>query len=402
MNEKNKKNIKFIIVIIIVALVSFNTGLFVKSNVSNKSKDKEFLGKYNDLKEIIDQNFLFDYDKKSLNDGAYKGMFQALNDPYTEYYTPEEFNALLEETSGEFAGIGVVVSASDEGMIKVINVMKDSPAEKAKIIPGDYIIKVEGEEFDANSMEDAISKIKGEENTKVKLTILRNENKKNPKEIEKELERKIIEVDTVQKESFDYKGKKIGYLKLTEFDEISPKQFFKNLDELENEEKIDGLIIDLRNNPGGMLSACLEIADRFLDKGIIVTTKDKNGKEIVEKSDGNIDKIPLTILVNENSASASEIFSGALKDRNRAKIIGRTTYGKGIVQQIFPVSEENDGVKITVSEYFTPSGKKIHEKGVKPDYEVESKLNETEVGVENIDKDDQLKKAMEVLFEKIK
>lgn len=373
----------------------------------NSSKDNALLSQENQkhmaqmeaMKELIDENFLFDYDEKQLYDGSLKGMFENLKDPYTAYYTKDEFDKLMESVNGKYAGIGVAVQASDEGYIKAISVFDESPAKKAGIEVGDYITKVDGESYSADQLEEAVSKIRGNVGEKVKITVLRKNDKDKAEEKEIEVERANVKVDTVDSKVVEKDDKKIGYLRVKEFEDVTKEEFAKELKSLKDQ-NVDGIVMDLRNNPGGSLDVCLAVADTFLDEGAIVSTVDKKGKEIVENSDKEMDKTPMTILINENSASASEILAGAFKDRGRAKIIGKTSFGKGIVQKLFPL-EDGSGVKITISEYFTPNKTKIHKIGVKPDIEVENN-NDNILDIEQLDQDDQFNKAMDTLLDEIK
>lgn len=349
------------------------------------------------LRDLLDKNFLFDYKEKDLYEGSLKGMFANLGDPYTQYYTADEFKKLMETLDGRYKGIGVLVQASKEGFIKVVQVFDDSPAAEAGLKAGDYIIKVEGKEYSADQMEDAVAVMKGEEDTDVKITIRRMEKDgKNFKDIDLKVARRDVKVDTIDDASFTIKGKKIGYIHIKSFDDVTGEDFNASYKKLKDQ-GIKGLVLDLRNNPGGSLDVCLAIADKFLGKGVIVTTEDKNGKVITEESDEANDDIPMTVLVNENSASASEILSGAFKDRKRAKIVGKKTFGKGIVQKLFPL-EDGSGAKITISEYHTPSGAKINKIGVKPDVEVDVEDQNQEINKQNLSKDIQFKKAVQVLF----
>lgn len=373
----------------------------------NSSKDNALLSQENQkhmaqmeaMKELIDENFLFDYDEKQLYDGSLKGMFENLKDPYTAYYTKDEFDKLMESVNGKYAGIGVAVQASDEGYIKAISVFDESPAKKAGIEVGDYITKVDGESYSADQLEEAVSKIRGNVGEKVKITVLRKNDKDKAEEKEIEVERADVKVDTVDSKVVEKDGNSVGYIKIKEFEDVTKEEFAKELKSLKDQ-NVDGIVMDLRNNPGGSLDVCLAIADTFLDEGVIVSTVDKKGKEIVENSDKEMDKTPMTVLINENSASASEILAGAFKDRGRAKIIGKTSFGKGIVQKLFPL-EDGSGVKITISEYFTPNKTKIHKIGVKPDIEVENN-NDNILDIEQLDQDDQFNKAMDTLLDEIK
>ena len=374
----------------------------------NSSKDNPLISKDNQkhmaqmeaMKELIDENFLFDYDDKQLYDGSLKGMFENLGDPYTAYYTKDEFDKLMEDVNGKYAGIGVAVQASEEGYIKAISVFDESPAKKAGIKVGDFITKVDDVSYSSEQLEEAVSKIRGNVGEKVKITVLRKNDEGKAEEKDIEVERADVKVDTVESKIVEKDDKKIGYIKLKQFEDVTKEEFAKELKAVKDA-GAEGIVMDLRNNPGGNLDVCLAIADTFLDEGVIVSTVDKKGEKIVEKSDKEMDKTPMTVLINENSASASEILAGAFKDRNRAKIVGKTSFGKGIVQKLFPL-DDGSGVKITISEYFIPNKTKIHKIGVKPDIEVENKNEDKALDIEKLDEDDQFNKALETLLEEIK
>lgn len=398
-----KKFGKVILALVLTAGVGFTgyvVGLNRDLNATNKSEDQAHIEDMHMLKSLLDKNFLFDYDEKDLYEGSLKGMFANLGDPYTQYYSKDEFSKLMETLDGRYKGIGVLVQASKEGFIKVVQVFDGSPASEAGLKEGDYIIKVEGKEYSADQMEEAVAIMKGEEDTNVKITVRRmEEDGKNFKDIDMEVARRDVKVDTIDESLMEIRGKKIGYIHIKSFDDVTGEDFEASYKKLK-EAGMQGLVLDLRNNPGGSLDVCLDIADKFLDKGVIVTTEDKNGEVITEESDEEKDDIPMTVLVNENSASASEILSGALKDRDRAKIIGKKTFGKGIVQKLFPL-DDGSGAKITISEYHTPSGAKINKVGVEPDIEVENTEEGLEISKKNFSKDDQFKKALQVLLEQI-
>lgn len=391
---------KIILSLVLVVAIGFS-GFMLGSNADltkgMASYDKELIGEMDSLKGLLNQNFLFDYEEKDLYNGALKGMFANLGDPYTSYYPEEEFSSLMENLDGRYKGIGVTVSASKEGLIKVIQVFEDSPAEEAGMKPGDFLKTVEGTEYDASELDKAVAEIKGESGTKVKIEVIRmSEDKPEGEEIPMLVERRDVTVDTVYTDSLNIADKKIGYLRLSAFDDITWGDFKDKYARLKNED-IDGLVFDLRNNPGGALDVCLDIADTFLDEGVIVTTEDKNGEVITEKSDGDMDDIPMTVLINENSASASEILAAAFKDRGRAKIVGKKSFGKGIVQKLFPL-DNGAGAKITISEYKTPEGKKINEIGVEPDIEVENENPDLDLNERAYTKDKQFMKALAELL----
>lgn len=394
---------KIILSLVLIGAIGFS-GFMLGTNLDlgqgMKADDKELIGEMESLKGLLDKNFLFDYEEEDLYNGALKGMFANLGDPYTSYYPAEEFTKLMENLDGRYKGIGVTVSASKEGTIKVIQVFEDSPAKEAGMKSGDIIKSVEGKEFDATELDKAVGLIRGEPGTKVKLEVIRiSEDKPEGEEIPMMVERRDVKVDTVFAKNISIADKNIGYLRLSAFDDITWDDFKEKYSKLKNSD-IDGLILDLRNNPGGSLDVCLNIADTFLDEGVIVTTEDKNGNVITEKSDADMDDIPMVTLINENSASASEILAGAFKDRGRSKIVGKKSFGKGIVQKLFPL-ENGAGAKITISEYKTPNGEKINKIGVKPDVEVENTNLDLDLNENDFTKDPQFINAVKELFKEI-
>lgn len=399
-----KKFGKVILSVVLIGAIGF-AGFMLGSNVDlgqgGTTRDKELISEMDSLKGLLDKNFLFDYKDEDLYNGALKGMFANLGDPYTSYYPKEEFSKLMENLDGRYKGIGVTVSPSKEGLIKVVQVFENSPAKEAGMKAGDFIKSVEGNVFDATQLDKAVALIRGEPGTKVKIEVLRvSEDKPEGELIPMLVERRDVTVDTVYTKTLNISGKRIGYLRLSAFDDITWDDFKEKYSKLKNSD-IEGMVLDLRNNPGGALDVCLDIADTFLDEGVIVTTEDKNGNVITEKSDSNKDDIPMTVLINENSASASEILAGAFKDRGRAKIVGTKSFGKGIVQKLFPL-ENGAGAKITISEYKTPNGNKINKIGVKPDIEVENKNQELDLNNNNFKKDQQFLKALAELLKEIK
>lgn len=394
---------KIILSLVLIGAIGFS-GFMLGTNLDlgqgMKADDKELIGEMESLKGLLDKNFLFDYEEEDLYNGALKGMFANLGDPYTSYYPAEEFTKLMENLDGRYKGIGVTVSASKEGTIKVIQVFEDSPAKEAGMKSGDIIKSVEGKEFDATELDKAVGLIRGEPGTKVKLEVIRiSEDKPEGEEIPMMVERRDVKVDTVFAQNISIADKNIGYLRLSAFDDITWDDFKEKYSKLKNSD-IDGLVLDLRNNPGGSLDVCLNIADTFLDEGVIVTTEDKNGNVITEKSDADMDDIPMVTLINENSASASEILAGAFKDRGRSKIVGKKSFGKGIVQKLFPL-ENGAGAKITISEYKTPNGEKINKIGVKPDVEVENTNLDLDLNENDFTKDPQFINAVKELFKEI-
>lgn len=398
-----KKFGKFILALLIVAGVGY-TGYTIGGNMGGVStadnRDSEHIADMQGLKALLKQNYLYDFTDDQIYEGSLKGMFANLGDPYTSYYSPDEFSKLMETLNGRYQGIGVSVQASKEGYIKAISVFDNSPAKEAGIMPGDYITKVNGTAFTADQLEEAVAEIKGEPGTSVNLTILRvEENSTNSKEFDVKVDRADVNVDTIDDDIVEIDGKKIGYIHIMAFDDVTWNDFSESFNRLKSQD-IDGLILDVRNNPGGALDVVINIADNFLDEGTIVTTKEKDGSETVEKSNADFDDIPLTIIQNENSASASEILAGALKDRGRAKVVGTQSFGKGVVQKIFNL-QNGAGAKITISEYFTPNGTQINKVGVTPDIEVEAE-EDFDISKKDLANDKQFVYALNELLEEIK
>lgn len=394
---------KFILSLCLVAGIGF-AGFMLGTNMDtgsgSSSRSNQLISDMASLKELLDRNFLFDVDEEKLYEGSLKGMFANLGDPYTAYYPKEEFAKLIENLDGRYKGIGISMSNSKEGLIKVIQVFDGSPAQEVGLKSGDFIKSIEGKEFAGNQLEEAVALIRGKDGSKVNMKILRvSEDNPKGEEIDVEVERRDVKVDTVKSQTLNLKGIKIGYLRLTAFDDVTWEDFKDQYAKLKNE-GVQGLVLDLRNNPGGALDVCLNIADTFLDEGVVVTTEDKDGNVVSEKSDAEYDDIPMVALINENSASASEILAGALKDRGRAKIVGEKSFGKGVVQKIFPL-DNGAGAKITISEYKTPNGEKINKVGVKPDIEVENKNPDLDLNENDFTKDSQFLKALTELIKEI-
>ncbi len=398
--ETAQKIYKVIMLVILTAFITFMvTSLsmytYFKQNPTlqfvegEKSDIDTYLSK---VKKAIDKNFLWQdkIDEEKLKDGAIKGYVEGLGDKYTEYISKDEMKKFTENINGSFMGIGIYMIADESsGKIIVHHPISDSPAYKAGIKAGDVIVSVDGVEYGYDELNTIADHIKGEAGTKVKLVIERD-----GKNIDFEIERAKIETNPITSKMLE---KDIGYLNLPSFDKDVSKKLKEKIDDL-TAKGAKSLILDLRNNGGGMVDECEEITDLFLDKDkTIMTTKDKKGnvQKSVTKNKKTYD-LPLVILVNENTASASEILTGALKDNNRTKVIGTKTYGKGVIQSVFNLSD-GSGLKITTAEYFTPNGIEINKKGITPDIEV--KLPDTVKSVYAVEeKDDtQLKKAIEEL-----
>lgn len=348
------------------------------------------ISKIQSLEGVIDEYYYkTDVDKLAEADGIYKGLMDSLGDPYSVYYTEEELKDLLTDTAGIYYGIGAYVSLDEDlNMPRISGVMAGTPAERAELQTDDIIYEVDGESTAGLTLEEVVSKIKGPEGTTVSITILRG---KKREEIKVDVERSAVEVPTVTTK-FLGDNEEIGYLQITEFDDITTQQFKDGMAEL-REKDIKGLIIDLRSNPGGSLQAVCDIARQLLPAGEIVYTIDRDGKREDYTCDGkNEIDIPMVVLVNQYSASASEILAGAIKDYGIGKLVGVKTYGKGIVQRIIDL-KDGTAVKLTVSTYYTPNGNNIHGIGIEPDIEVEY---DADAYAED-KTDNQLDKAVEVM-----
>lgn len=338
------------------------------------------------LENTIKQYFWQDVDESTLEEGVYKGLLESLDDPYSVYYTHDELVQLQQQTEGIYYGIGAYISQDNEmGYVRVSKIIKNTPAEASGLQQDDYIYKVDGEDMQGKDSSYVVSKIKGEVGTKVTITVVR-EGATDPIDIE--VERQKIESPTVEYQMLD---NDMAYIQITEFDLVTTDQFEQAYKQAQAD-GMKGLILDLRSNPGGNLSTVCDIARMILPKGLIVYTEDKYGKREEYTCDGaNQIKVPLVVLTNGYSASASEILAGAVKDYGIGTLVGTTTYGKGIVQKVINLSD-GSAVKLTVSNYFTPNGNNIHKIGIDPDVEVEFDAEQYKNGVDN-----QLEKAKEVL-----
>lgn len=390
MKKKSMKGMIKNIVIILLVLICIIEGAVLKVFVFDGSDGVASTAKLKEIKALIDRYYLEDVDEDQLEAYTYKGLLAGLGDPYSTYYTKEEYEDLTESMEGVFSGIGAVLQQdADDGTIKVVRVIKDSPAEEAGVKANDILYKIEGKEISSDEdLSEVVSRVKGKEGTNVNLTFLRNE-----EEIDFTITRKQIENPTVEYEMLD---QSIGYIQITEFEEVTVDQFENAMEELEKD-GMEELVLDLRDNPGGLLSSVVSIADQFIGEGMIVYTEDKNGnrEEYTADSKESFDQ-PLAVLINGNSASASEILAGAIQDYKIGTLVGTTSFGKGIVQSTIKLPD-GSALKLTISSYYTPEGRNIHEKGIDPDVEVE--LDESLEDQSSIKKseDNQLQKAIEVL-----
>ena len=372
---------------ILVICIFFFSLLFSPVYSKNDLYDKIDL--FGEVLENIQKDYVDDVDQAEMMDSAINGVLQSL-DPYSAYMSPELFTEMQTDTRGEFGGLGIEIGM-ESGVVKVISPIDDTPAAIAGIKAGDYIVKIGKEQVQGKSLLEAVKLMRGPVGTSIKLTV-RRKNVKKP--LEFKIVRKIIEIQSVSARAIG-EEKNLGYIRLKSFNENSDKQFLKSVKEFEKKPKIKGYVLDLRNNPGGLLQQAINITDFFLEDGEIVSTKGRKISEtrkfFARKGD-EIKGKPIVVLINNGSASASEIFAGALKDHKRAIILGENSYGKGSVQSIIPL-RNGGGMRLTISKYYLPSGKSISEVGVTPDILVEEKGEDFLI---NSEKDNQLNYAIKL------
>lgn len=364
----------------------------VQSNERNQGAVTDsFVQKAKYIEETVKESYTGDIDDEQMEEYMYKGMMASLGDPYSAYYTSEEYEELTTETTGSYEGIGVVMQQDvNTGEVKVVRCYEGAPGEKAGLLPEDVLVEVNGESVSGMELSEVVDKVKNSQDQVAHLTIAR-EGESEYLEIDVHLEE--VNIPVVQSEMLE---DNIGYIALYEFTEQTEPQYMEAFEALKDQ-GMERLIIDVRNNPGGLLTSVCDILEDILPEGLIVYTEDKNGEREEYTCDGKNElDIPLAVLVNGNSASASEIFAGAIQDYSKGTIVGTTTFGKGIVQSLIPF---NDGsaIKTTTAKYYTPSGKCIHGTGIQPDVEVElSEGLEQETSISHED-DNQLQKAIEVV-----
>ena len=372
-------------------VIALNKGGFTHiftSGKGNKLDYKKIEEKTSLLQSIIDKYFLFDEDMTKVEDGIYAGMMNGLDDPYTVYYTKEEYKALNEDTEGKYSGIGASVSQNPKTkIITIVNVFDNSPAKEGGLLPGDIIYKIDGEEVTGTDLDVLVkTKIRGVEGSSFTMTVIRGDDKK---QVDLNLTRRSIEVQTVSSKMLN---DGIGYVAVSQFDAVTSEQFKSNIESLKSQ-GMKKLIVDLRGNPGGLLDQVVDMLDYILPEGLVLYTEDKNGnrEEYYAKDPGEL-KIPMVVLVNENSAPAAEVFTATFKDFKWGKVVGKTTFGKGIVQNVLPLGD-GTAIKITTQHYYPPSGYDLHKVGIKPDVDVD--LNEG--AVIGSDSDNQLSTAVDIL-----
>ncbi len=362
--------------------------LFDQKVISSENEIYEKIDVFGEVLEKINKEYVDEINQSDSMDSAINGLLQSL-DPYSGYMSPEIFNEMQTETSGEFGGLGIEVTM-ESGVVKVISPIDDTPASKAGIKAGDYIVKINDTQVQGKSLSEAVELMRGPVGSSIELTIRRRGEKK---ALTFNVTREIIQIKSVKAELLE---KNIGYIRLTSFNENSAGQIKKEINKFEKNKNLKSYILDLRNNPGGLLSQAIKISDFFLDNGEIVSTKSRqqseNRKWFAKKGDLTKGKTIL-VLINYGSASASEIVAGALKDHKRAILIGENSYGKGSVQSIIPLKNKG-AIRLTVAKYYLPSGKSISEVGVSPDIEIDEESDEFKIRTET---DNQLNYAIKLL-----
>jgi len=380
---KNKFFLKYILAAYIILLSSISNKVYSQ----NIDKLYEKIDLFSEVLEKIQDEYVDEVDQADAMDSAINGLLQSL-DPYSAYMSPEIFSESQTETSGEFGGLGIEVTM-EAGVVKVISPIDDTPASKVGVKAGDYIVRINGEQVQGKTLMEAVNLMRGPVGSSIEITVRRKGLKK--AKIFK-ITREIIQIKSVVSREFK---NKVGYLRLRAFNENSSNQLRKEISKIEKNKKLIGYILDLRNNPGGLLSQAIKISDFFLNDGEIVSTKGRRSKEnrkIFAKEGDRINGKPLIVLINGGSASASEIVAGALQDQKRAILLGETTFGKGSVQSIIPLKNKG-AIRITVSKYYLPSGKSISEVGVVPDIRIEETGEEFRI---NTDTDNQLNYAIKL------
>lgn len=395
---KNKKLTCFLVLMIFLcSFISYKAGknsTAVTGQNTNSGATADY-GSFKSFVDAIKEKYYFDIDYEKMNTEIKKAIFSSLGDPYTQYMTEKDMKELQKTSTGKFIGIGVQVSVNENGEVVVVAPIKGGPSQKAGIQAEDIIVKVNDEEIKKNDLESTIKLMRGNEEvgSEVKVTVKRIVDSKE-KILDFTVKREEITTESVISKLLD---NGTLYVQITNFAEKTGADFEKAVDEGISK-GAKSLIIDLRNNPGGLLTSVKQVADKLLPESTIMKIVDSKGKETIEKATGKGIDIPIVVLINKGSASASEVLSVALHDNKKATLVGEKSFGKGIIQSIFPINNggKTEGIKMTVAEYFGPNGTKIHKVGLEPDYKVEQK-DYSKIGIEHLDSDSQLKKAIELL-----
>ena len=371
--------------------INIDTEQGKKDNV-DPWNDEDVANKVDEIQAYIDMYYYFETDEAAQEEAIYDGIMDGLGDPYSVYYTEEEFADLMETNSGEYFGVGAVVTQAVDMTISIVRPIPGSPAEEAGLMAEDIIVQVDDMEIVDQELSLVVEKIRGADGTTAYIKVFRPSINDY---LEFNVERRLVENVSVYYEMLD---KSIGYIQVQQFYDNTAEEFIEAIEDLEKQ-GAKSLIVDLRDNPGGLLSAVIDMCSYIIDGGTILTTKDKDGN-VIEKYDDNNEHeldMPMVVLINGNSASASEIFAGAMQDTDKAELVGTTSFGKGIVQSVIPLSD-GTAIKLTIAKYFTPAGNDIHEVGIEPDYEVELPNGmQSAVNVKR-EEDTQLKEAIKILL----
>lgn len=408
MVSKKKYILTIIVVVFVTAFLTLTLGNVFLVEIGQKvvlseetyTEMKDMYDKYakqESVMQIAKNDFLYEADEDVMLEGALEGTLKALGDPYTQYMSKEDFEALMQDTEGSYEGIGVYITASDDNKIMIVSPIEDTPAEKAGLKTGDKIIRINGTEYTADQIDAAVNIMKGMPGTSVTLTIERENTEGGQEVSEVVINREKIRIKTIKPAMLE---NGVGYIRITTFDMQTADDFKVAYENLKTQ-GMKSLVIDLRYNPGGIIDATVAISDMFMGEGVVTYTKTKAGEIEYFKSGKEAEDLPIVLLINEGSASASEIMAGALKDTQRATLIGTKSFGKGIVQRVQRFGNEGEGIKMTVSEYFTPNGINIHGIGIEPDIEIKLPEDAKGYGNEFYATDNQLQKAVEVLKEKV-
>lgn len=387
------KRVGLICLMVLMLILGFFGGqifLMKSTALGGKLNNYKMLSKLKLLEVCVEEFYLNDYDAEQIEDSVYSGFMEGLDDPYSVYYTKEEYEQLQEEDAGEYQGIGVTVYKDNKsGYVVIEQVMKDQPAYNAGVENGDIIIAVDGTDTSEITLTETVNRIKKSENETITLQLLRD-----TETLELKVKRSNVKLETV---SYEMKEDKIGYISVSSFIETTDEDFIAAVDDLEKQ-GMKGLVIDFRDNGGGLLDSCINMVSRIIpkDKMVLYTEDKKGSKEEFNSNSDEVLEVPMVILVNGNTASASEVMTGCLKDYGVAQVLGSQTFGKGIVQNIIPLSD-GSAIKMTIWKYYTPKGNDIHEKGIEPDVKMEYTEEEWKEVSRGKAEDTQLEKAISML-----
>ncbi len=382
-----------LITVLVLSLTGCDYEIRKKTEVTSNVYDKEVEDKIDEINGFIDAYFYFDIEEDKQEEAVYDGIMAGLDDPYSVYYTADEYADLMEENSGEYVGVGAVVTQGADKAITIVRPIPGSPAEEVGLMAEDIVVQVGEVEITDQDLTSVVDMIRGEEGTEIYIKVYRPSISDY---VEFNVTRRVVENVTVYSEILE---DNIGYIQVQQFYDNTDEEFIASVKDMESKD-VKGIIVDMRDNPGGLLISVVNMCDFIMDEGPILTTKDKYDR-IIQKYDSTDEEsldIPMVVLINGNSASASEIFAGAMKDTGKAELVGTTTFGKGIVQSVLPLSD-GTAIKLTVAKYFTPAGHDIHEAGIEPDYVVElPDGKETAVNVKR-EEDTQLDKAIDIIYQ---